>query len=420
MYRPLAFLIPILALLFTACTEENSKPQDPTAAEVPKNEAHRAVLDLGDGHELPFNFVTQYVPGGGFEILYIYNADEEIMLDEVREEGDTLVIPFPIFESELRMHKDNWNGRFLNHARTTHRSIPLTVTKGEARRFIVPEAAPAADLSGRWEVEFLYKETEKSVAVGIFEQDGSSLTGTFQTPTGDYRYLAGSVNGSNMMLSCFDGAHAFLFTAEIQADGKLSGGFWSGRHWYESWTAQKNPGYELPDPNSLTKLKPGMSSLDFAFLNPAGETISPSDPAYEGKALLVQIMGTWCPNCKDETAYLRELHKRHQAEGLEVIAIGFELTTDTSRALANLQRLQKHFELPYQVVFGGRAGRETAGAALPALEHVMSYPTTVFMDRDHKVRRIYTGFSGPAVEGAYEKLTESFEKTVREMLQTGV
>lgn len=421
MYRLTALLF-LLALL-GSCGSEASDPTGPSSPsqlhemDSPKPDMYRGLLDLGE-EELPFNFTAQHGPNGELLSLEIHNATERILLRDLEMDADTATVHFPIFESALRFHIGDaaWQGYFQNDARSSMKRIPFSAEKGEARRFVLEDEGETADVNGKWEVEFIYEDTEKSTALGIFKQEGNHLEGTFQTPTGDYRFLEGEVQGNTMHLSCFDGAHAFLFRAEKQADGSLSGGFWSGRHWYESWTATLAHDFELPDPNTLTQLKPGYKTLDFSFPNPENNTISPTDSSYYGKVLIVQIMGTWCPNCKDETAYLQELYSKYHERGLEIIAIGFETTPDMTRGLENLSRMRSHFDISYEVVYGGKAGKKTAGEALPALEHVMSYPTTIFMDRNHKVHRIYTGFSGPAVKGAYEKLTASFEETVQELV----
>lgn len=57
------------------------------------------------------------------------------------------------------------------------------------------------------------------------------------TETGDYRYLEGVVNGNQLQLSTFDGAHAFLFTGTV-TDSTINGHFYSGNHWKEPFFCQ--------------------------------------------------------------------------------------------------------------------------------------------------------------------------------------
>ncbi len=372
------------------------------------------------GEEIPFDLRVQYDQDHKMVAATLLNGEEQVEIPGFSHSADSISLPFSVFNSEIRaeIKGDALDGIWYNHARKNKNRLPLLgeKTPGLLPRFSPSSDAEAKDFNGKWEVEFVYQGTEKSKAIGIFEQDGNALHGTFRTETGDYRYLVGAVMGHEMKLSTFDGAHAFLFHAEKLEDGSLEGKFWSGDHWIETWTAFRNPDFELNDPDSLTYMKPGETTLDFSFINTDRQPISPSDDRFQGKALIVQIMGTWCPNCKDETSWLTDVYADYQSQDLEVISLAFELSDDTTKAISSIQKLKDHFQTPYEVLFAGRAGKKTAGAALPQLNHVMSYPTTVFMDRNHQVQRIYTGFNGPATGAVYEKLLTSFGETIRKML----
>lgn len=426
--------IMILLFVLSSCSEnesidQNSNPESEAA--IPKMTDHsggvfttdndwRLALQITD-QEIPFRLTLQYNSDKELVGASVWNAEEVINLPDFTIKGDSLYLPFPIFDSEIRLEiKDEiMNGIWYNDARRNKNRLAIKgkQSHGGFNRFEETSEASSADFNGQWEVEFVYEEKDKSKAIGIFDQNGNRLKGTFRTETGDYRYLDGQVYGSEMKMSTFDGAHAFLFHAEKLEDGSLKGEFWSGDHWFESWTGIRNPDFTLGNPDSLTYMNAGETTLDFSFLNTKHQLISPSDPQFEGKPLLVQIMGTWCPNCKDETAWLNEAYSTYHPQGLEVISLAFELTTDTAIAFANINKIREHFEVPYEILFAGRAGRKTASAALPQLNHVMSYPTLIFMDKNHEVQRIYTGFNGPATGAVYEKLLESFSESLRLMLQ---
>ena len=57
-----------------------------------------------------------------------------------------------------------------------------------------------------------------------------------------------------------------------------------------------------------------------------------------------------------------------------------------------------------------------AAKRLPQLNGIYAFPTTLFLDRKGRVRRIYTGFSGPATGNHYPKLIEDFDSTVEQLL----
>src|SRR5690606_20572168 len=85
----------------------------------------------------------------------------------------------------------------------------------------------------------------------------------------------------------------------------------------------KSAEVELPDPYKLTYLKPGYTKLDFTFPDLDGRPVSLSDAKYRGKVVIVEIIGTWCPNCTDQTRFLAPWFKANRHRGVEAIAIGF-------------------------------------------------------------------------------------------------
>jgi thiol-disulfide isomerase/thioredoxin len=293
--------------------------------------------------------------------------------------------------------------------------LPFTARAGEFPRF--PQVSPARmDPSGTWEVHFSPNSADSYPAIGLFErQENGTVTGTFLTETGDYRYLEGSVSGDSLRLSCFDGSHAFLFTALLQGDS-LKGAFHSGNHWQEPWVAVRNPDFKLRDPDSLTFLREGYDMVDFRFPSIDGGSISPNDPPYKGSVRVVQIMGSWCPNCVDETRLLNDLHGKHRSEGLHVISVAFERYQDTARAIAGLRHFRDVLKVDYPILYGGMAGKGEAAERLPFLNHVMSYPTLIIIDHKGSVRRIRTGIYGPSTGAHYEHHKRSLEVFIQGLL----
>ena len=50
------------------------------------------------------------------------------------------------------------------------------------------------------------------------------------------------------------------------------------------------------------------------------------------------------------------------------------------------------------------------------LNHVLSYPTTIFIDKKGVVRKIHTGFNGPATGEKYTEFKTEFEGFVGELI----
>jgi thiol-disulfide isomerase/thioredoxin len=373
----------------------------------------RFALNLGE-EELPFK--AEIKEENGELRFYVVNGDERIRADEFKFEEDSLYIRLPIFNTALIGKYDGENviGVFRDYSRKGEYRIPFVATKGDDSRFPIGNGAPS-DVNGKWKVEFSPGSDNEYLAMGKFEQRGNQAYGTFLTTTGDYRYLEGNVVGDSLYLSCFDGAHAFLFKARINGDA-MDGNFWSGNHWQENWTGVRSADYELPDPTSLTFLNPGYSKVDFSFENMDGQIVRLSDESYKEKVVIVQLMGSWCPNCKDETAYLVSLHKKFHEQGLEIVALAFEKSENKETNLSSLNRMKDHFQVPYEILLAGRASKTEAAQKLPMLNHVLSFPTTIFIDRNGEVRRIHTGFSGPGTGEYYHEFVEETDKFVTQLL----
>ena len=128
-------------------------------------------------------------------------------------------------------------------------------------------------------------------------------------------------------------------------------------------------------------------------------------------------MGSWCPNCMDETGFLSGFYEKNKLRGLEIIGLAYEKTGEVSRAIANVERLKKRFNCTYDVLIAATSNdRAAAAATLPALNQIMSYPTTLFIDKKGKVRKITTGFSGPATGVYYDKYVEGINAFVDKLL----
>ena len=248
--------------------------------------------------------------------------------------------------------------------------------------------------------------------VGIFKQDENNLSGTFLTTTGDYRFLDGEVSGNRLWLSAFDGSHLFLFTAIIKNDSLVSGEFFSGRHWHDTWRGMKDENAKLPPADSFTFLNSGYDKFIFSFPDENGDSVSITDEQFRNKAVIVQIMGTWCPNCMDETKFLSSWFNQQKNNNIKIIALDFERILDTATVSKNIRRLKKQFDIKYPILFAGSSDKKIAALSLPMLNRVFAFPTTIFLNKDKKVLKIHTGFSGPATGEEYEKYKQWFEKLV--------
>jgi len=367
-------------------------------------------FQLSDSVTLPFNFE---VSGNKLDVI---NAQERISVTEIAYAGDSVFIQMPIFDSEIRcrMKGDSLTGNFLNHSRTSLNVIPFTAVIGKHDPLV--NSFELKNFEGRWEVTFAGDDPPMNKAVGEFSQQGNHITGTFLTPTGDYRYLDGFVDGNKMYLACFDGSHLFYFNAEMNPDEILDGNYYSGKHWHDTWKAFRNEKAELPNPDSLTFLKKGDDKIAFTFPDADSNFISLNDNKFLGKVVVVQVMGTWCPNCMDETAFLAPFYKKYKTKGLEIIGLDYEKIATFETARKNLDRLRDHYGIEYTLLFAGSTDKKNKDKSLPMLSAILSFPTTIIIDKKGRVRNIHTGFSGPATGIYFEQWKNSFTGLVEKLL----
>jgi len=396
----------IMLLFLLSCTSKTTKNELTTGDWLFELQIDKENPEL----TIPFNVKVKNP-----KHLEIKNADERIIVYEITYKPDSVFIKMPVFGSEFkgRISGKSISGEYINYNKSKVVPIPFIASFAVKERFKSKEG-PGSDYNGNWQANFISGENSNT-AIGIFEQNENIVTVTFQTEVGDYRYLEGVVSGDKMLLSCFDGAHAFLFTA-TQTDGKIEGMFYSGNTWRQKWRAEKTDNPELGDMKSLTYLKPEYEKLTFAFPNENGDMISLEDEKYQNKVVIVQIFGTWCPNCMDETRYLVELHKKYNSQGLEIIGLDFETKTDFDYFKKRIVRFRKDLEVPYELVLAGPANKKMAAKALPMLNKVISYPTAIFIDKKGKVREIHTGFSGPGTGEDYEQYKKETQELIEELL----
>ncbi|NNK74092.1 MAG: TlpA family protein disulfide reductase [Flavobacteriaceae bacterium] len=373
---------------------------------------YRALLEVQEGKTLPFNFKVTDA-----DQIEIYNADEVILVDEIEYSSDSIRINFPVYEGYIAGRFENGiisGGQYIKES--LDRRVPFSVEYDNNLRF-EDVKEPRADISGIWEMLFTENDSSTFIAKGIFNQKDARVTGTIRTTTGDYRYLEGVMDGEELKLSTFDGAHAFLFTASFDND-QLSGYFYSGNHYRAAFTAKPNAGYELPDENSLTFLKEGYDRLEFTFPNERGESVSLNDKRYNNKVVVVQIMGTWCPNCLDESKFYSKYYRDNKDKDIEFIALAFEYAKTEEKAFEAINRLQDRVDIEYPILLAqyGSSSKEKAQEKLPMLNHVLSYPTSIFIDRSGRVRKIHTGFNGPATGDKYNEFVSEFDSFVNLLL----
>lgn len=379
----------------------------------------RGVL-LTPGGELPFGLEMRRE--GDRWSAWLQNGEERVAVPELTINGTRLVMRMPGYENRLEavIEDDTLRGELLMvKAKGADQRIPFAARFGDRHRFSKDTPAPSEEtvpsMQGTWAAEFGLPD-KGYPAIGEFRQQGRRVTGTFLTATGDHRYLEGEFDGRELLLSKFDGGHVFLYRASLDAEGRLSGRFWSGLASEEAFTAIRDERASLSDASSATQLVTGATRLQFRFQDLGGNFISINDPFFRGKVVIVVLAGSWCPNCHDEAAFLSTVHRERRAEGLEIISLMFEQLEDPVAAAEAVYRFRDRHRIQYTTLLAGNSDKDDAAAKLPQLNAVLAFPTTIFVDRAGEVRSIHTGFSGPATGRHYQELVDDFTARIDALL----
>jgi peroxiredoxin len=283
-------------------------------------------------------------------------------------------------------------------------------------KMIVPAATEGKDLSGEWEMKVGEGEKQRAWRLMLAQKDGA-LSGTILTPSGDWGTMTGEFAYGKMQLTRFDVINARLLRAQLNAQGQLEGMVDLGQGDAPRKVIAEPVSATAPVATQNTRVKNPTEPFKFSGLDLTGKTIDSSDARFKNKVILIEISGTWCPNCYDEAPLLKDLYARYQSQDLEVVGLSFEYTGDTKRDLEQVKIFNQKHGISYLMLLGGSTENDDIARKLPQLENFGAYPTTIFIGRDGLVKKIHAGFDGPATGERHTRLKAEFEETVKELLK---
>ncbi|EKD32140.1 MAG: alkyl hydroperoxide reductase/thiol specific antioxidant/Mal allergen [uncultured bacterium] len=396
--KKIIFFLAIGALIFTSCTPKEIK----LSAGI-----WRATLLTSDSTEIPFNF--EILIAESDTTIEIITGDYRYKVEDIKKTGDSLFIDMPLFSSRFALLLSN-EGLSGNFIRTSY-TMPVNAVPNTPWRFTAENQTPSFNAAGRWLVKFADKEI-----IGEFSEAAGKVTGSFLTPSGDYRFFEGLVTSENkLMLSCFDGGFVRLFTADIVSNDSLANvKMYSGFTSVEEGTAIRKEDAQLPDAYAVTGMKKGYKTLGFSFPNLKGEAVSLKDEQFKDEVVILQISGSWCPNCLDESKFLAEIFQKYQPN-LEVVCLAFERPEEFEAAKTEAMKLVNVAKIPYEVLITGFTPSKIK-EALPELENFKAFPTTIIIDKKGVVRRIHSGFSGPGTGIHYTNFVKEFTTFIEELI----
>lgn len=369
----------------------------------------RGVLTVKGG-DLPFGL--EIGREGDADVAWLINGPERARVTDVVIRGDVVSMGMPGYPHRLdaQLVDGQLEGHvtFLRPQGETY-STRLIAQRGVAWRFFPSPSKDNADFSGRWRLTFRDPDSgRESTGIAEISQQGHVVTGTVLRESGDDRYIAGEARGDTMFLSRFDGGSAFLYVARLTPEGTLEGDFRTGTGGFRQLGGRRDAGARLADVTALTAVKADAGRLTFTFPDVDGKPVSLDDPRFRDKIVIVTIGGTWCPNCHDEAAFLRDFLPARRGRGLEVVQLMFEYTSDFASASASVRTFIDEFRIDYPVLIAGSYAPGAVQQALPQLETFFAYPTMLVLDRDGQVRYTHTGFSGPATGRHYDEFVSEF------------
>ena len=365
-------------------------------------------LEVENNKYLPFNFSVT-----NDSTLVVQNSSEIVDFSIVYS-NDSIFIKSKVFEGFIKgvLVENKINGFFT--IESLDRSVPFSSYKNNNRFNIDFDENKKLTLN-RWKFTFNPNKDNASFSVGIFNSIGENeISATFRTTTGDYGYMHGGYKENKIVLSTFNGSRAYLFEAEMNKDS-IEGVMYAGNHSKTIVKGVLDNDFELSNEYSLTSLKVKNQKFDFSFENTLGKLISIDDKFYDGKSMVVQLMGSWCSNCLDESKFYVDYMNKNELKDIEFVALAFEYAKTKDNALNSIRKLKKQLGINYPILLAqyGSSDKSRALEKFPMLNKIISYPTTIFLDKNKDVIKIHTGFNGPATGEKYTEFINEFNSTIK-------
>jgi thiol-disulfide isomerase/thioredoxin len=342
----------------------------------------------------------------------IVNGAERIPIEIKWGKDSTFKSSLPLFNTyfEGKKEKGILTGEWVDPTRTGDYRIPFQIIGNKIREFDTKVHIP---VHLKYKIVFEDDSIPAILDMAVVKEE-YVVYGTVLTETGDYRYLQGEPFENNRFyLSAFDGTHLFYLAAQL-VDNKIEGVFMSGKHYMAKFKGEADANFELREADELTWMKNPKDVLKLKLDADAKTERSFGEKDWKEKVTLVQIMGTWCPNCTDESRFVKSMYEKYSGQGLQVVPVSFERGTDKKVSFTRINSQAKQMALPYPVYLGSGADSPQKAAAIvfSQLNHVMSFPTLILIGKDGMVKKVWTGFYGPGTGVHYIEHTKEIEKAL--------
>lgn len=361
--------------------------------------------------QVPFRF--EIAGDGGNVLGSFFNGDAKFTSTSGSFTGGNLLITWDYTASRLEgtVRGGEIDGKYYRDGRDANTVYPF-----HAHRF-APSTEAKEDvpsIAGLWVIPV---KTDKGEAAWRFivRQSGPEVTAAVLRIDGDTGALQGTHKDGKFVLSHFSGARPSVFEVKLLADGSLEI-LQDGKTKLTATRSAEAKAKGLPepsDPSRHTSVKDPTKPFAFAFNDLQGRPVTSEDERFRGKVVLVNIAGSWCPNCHDEAPFLVAMYKKYREQGLEIVALSFE-EQDQLDDPSRLRAFVKKYGIEYTVLMAG--DWEQASAKIPQMANFNSWPTTFFVGRDGLVRGVHAGFPSSASGELFAQAKEEFEEKVQKLL----
>jgi thiol-disulfide isomerase/thioredoxin len=369
----------------------------------------RGVLDLAGG---PLRFGLEIAEGERGLRAELCNAGECVPAGPVRIAGDSLVIDLTDYAATIaaRVSGDSLVGTYSNVGSRGPRVIPFRASRGRWSASALP-----AGFAGQWDAT-LVTDGRASPRIFVFSDGAHGAESAVVSNTGDYGRFRGDAAGDSVAFSHFDGTFVYMFTARLDGD-TLRGTFHAGLRTQTPFTAVRSTGRaHLRAPTEVTRADT-TTPFRFAFPDLDGRLVTQDDPRFRGKVVIVDVFGTWCSTCHYAAPILERFQREYGPRGLAVVGLAYEVTGDTAVDGVLVRRYREKFGLTFPLLLAGIGTAEMAAPTLPQLDGFTAFPTTIFLGRDGKVRRIHAGFYGPATGDMHRRQVAEFRAVIEALLR---
>ncbi len=360
------------------------------------------------GQEIPFRF---QLDGSGTDVKgTFFNGDERFTSTSGQISGGTLNLKWEYFAAalEAKIDKDAIDGTY-----SRARSQPMHFHA--VKSWQKPAGTNPPSIGGLWVLEDVQSSKGESAWHFIVKQKGGDVEAAILRVDGDTGTLSGWYDGQKFVLSHFSGQRPAIVEVTPNRDGTLTL-IQNGKEKTTAYRPEVAHARNLPEPSDParhTGVKNAAEPFHFRFPDLNGKIVADNDPRFTGKVVLINISGSWCPNCHDEAPFLVELYRKFRAKGLEIVTLSFE-EGDQLKNPARLRSFIARYGIDYTVLLAGDTSE--AREKLSQAQNWDAWPTTFFVGRDGKVRGAHAGFPSKASGELYTKAKEDFTAQVERLL----